>query len=212
MNRRDLLRGGLLVGAAALPATALAKGRDDQLVAQLDREVIALKERIKILQAQVEECGSGAVKPDPIFPELVQVFADTVVQVKRKGGRTLVIIPTDTLVTVEAMTVREEGVFALDLVSTALANHPEHSVLVTGHSDSDPPPKALIKRYATPWELSLGLAHLVGQELIQTYQVDPTRVTIAGRGATDPNDTNDTPEGRAQNRRIVLTIAPGKYP
>lgn len=215
MNRPGVTRRALVaLGAGALAAPALARSRDDDRIAQLDREVIAAKERIKLLEARLEECGTSVATagPDPIFPELVQVYAGTGVQVKRKGGRTLVIIPSDTLFAWETGTLREEGAFVLDLAATALGLHPEHSVLVTAHTDGQPPPKSLVKRYPTDWELSLGLAWMVGNALMTTYKVEPHRVTLAGRGNADPNDTDDTPESRAQNRRVVLTISPGKYP
>lgn len=214
MTRPGFTRRSLVaLGAGALAAPALAASKDDELIDQLDREVLALKERIKIQEHQLEECGSGvAAKPDPIFPELVQVYSGSGVQVKRKGGRTLVIIPSDTLFAWDTGGLREEGAFALDLAATALGIHAEHTVLVTAHTDGQPPPKSLVRRYPTDWELSLGLAWMVGNALMTTYKLAPRRITLAGRGNADPNDTDDTPEGRAQNRRVVLTISPGKYP
>jgi len=38
--------------------------------------------------------------------------------------------------------------------------------------------------------------------------VDPYRLTVASRGPLDPVAENDTPEGRADNRRIVIRIYP----
>jgi flagellar motor protein MotB len=202
------LLAGFLLGLA--PVALAARGEDD-LVKQLDSEVIALKQRITALNALVEECGGGK-GPDPIFPELVQVYGGTQVSVKRRGGRTLVVIPADLLFPGETLTIREEATFALDMAATALANHPEESVLVTGHTDGEPPVPPLRKRYTTNWELSVGYAGAVAQALIDQYKLDPARITVAGRADQDPNDTNDTPEGRAANRRVVLTISPGKYP
>lgn len=199
---------GMLLGFAPV---ALAARSDDSLVKQLDNEVIALKQRIAALTETVEECGGGKA-PDPIFPELVQLYAGSPVSVKRRGGRTLVVIPVDLLFPGDALVVREEAAFALDMVSTALNAHPDESVLITGHTDAEPPVPLLRKRYPTNWELSTGYANAVGATLIAEYKLDPARITIAGRADQDPNDTNDTPEGRAANRRVVLTLSPGKYP
>lgn len=204
--RRILL--GVAIGFTPL---ALAARSDDTLVKQLDNEVIALKQRVAALTELVEECGGGKA-PDPIFPELVQLYAGSPVSVKRRGGRTLVVIPVDLVFPGDSLTIREEAAFALDMVSTALNNHPEESVLITGHTDSEPPAATLRKRYPTNWELSSAYAHAVGSALIGEYKLDPARITVAGRADQDPNDTNDTPEGRAANRRVVLTLSPGKYP
>ncbi len=190
---------------------ALAARTDDALVKQLDNEVIALKQRIAAMNELVEECGGGKA-PAPIFAELVQLYAGSPVSVKRRGGRTLVVIPADLVFPGDSLSIREEAAFALDMVSTALANHPDESVLITGHTDTEPPAAALRKRYPTNWELSTAYANAVGASLISEYKLDPARITIAGRADQDPNDTNDTPEGRAANRRVVLTLSPGKYP
>jgi outer membrane protein OmpA-like peptidoglycan-associated protein len=37
---------------------------------------------------------------------------------------------------------------------------------------------------------------------VSQFNVDATRLTTAGLGITKPIDSNDTPQGRAQNRRV----------
>jgi OOP family OmpA-OmpF porin len=44
----------------------------------------------------------------------------------------------------------------------------------------------------------------VRQSLIAHYQIDGSRLTSKGFGATKPAASNDTPEGRQQNRRVEL--------
>lgn len=191
---------------------ALGAGRgEDDLVQQLDREVVALKQRIEAMQVLIEDCGGGKA-PDPIFPQLVQAYSGSTISVRRRGARTVIVLPVDTLFPGDSLVIRDEAIMFLDLLATALASHPDESVLVTGHSDAEPPGPAFRKKYADNWELSVGYAHAVSSALTTRFQLDPTRVTIAGRGAQDPNDTNDTPEGRAQNRRVVVTLSQGKYP
>ena len=38
--------------------------------------------------------------------------------------------------------------------------------------------------------------------LVAQFKIDPARLTTAGLGATKPIDSNGTPQGRAQNRRV----------
>jgi len=38
--------------------------------------------------------------------------------------------------------------------------------------------------------------------LVSQFQVDTARLTTAGLGATKPIESNDTPQGRTQNRRV----------
>jgi len=45
-------------------------------------------------------------------------------------------------------------------------------------------------------------AEAVRAVLVSQFKVDASRLTTAGLGATKPLDTNDTPQGRSQNRRV----------
>jgi outer membrane protein OmpA-like peptidoglycan-associated protein len=44
----------------------------------------------------------------------------------------------------------------------------------------------------------------VRDALATKYGIDPSRLSTRGFGASQPKDTNDTPEGRARNRRVEL--------
>ena len=51
-------------------------------------------------------------------------------------------------------------------------------------------------------DLSRRRAEAVRAVLISPFKVDASRLTTIGLGATKPLDTNDTPQGRSQNRRV----------
>jgi chemotaxis protein MotB len=87
--------------------------------------------------------------------------------------------------------------------------HTDLIIVATGYVDAAGPPPALAKRYPTTWEWSAARAAIVVRELVEGYGVSPHRFTAAGRGDQDPVASNDTPEGRLQNRRIVFSIEPG---
>lgn len=201
-------QGWILLCLAASPAVYAGAADDRQLIGQLDREVIALKQRIKALEEGTKSCGSGS-EPSPIYAELTQAFAGQPVTVSRIGTETLVTIPEQVLFSNGAMTMREEGEFAMDLLATGLKAHADMDVVVVGHGDGEPPPGNLRKLYPTPWELSAIRADIVARNLIEGYGVSPHRFTVAARGDQDPVASGDTPEGRAQNRRIVVHILPG---
>jgi type VI secretion system protein ImpK len=75
-------------------------------------------------------------------------------------------------------------------------------VRVVGHSDSTP-----IKtiRFPSNWHLSVERAKAVGALLKQSLS-DPARVETDGKGADVPIASNATPQGRARNRRVEITI------
>ena len=63
-------------------------------------------------------------------------------------------------------------------------------------------------RFASNWELSTARALTAVHFLTEKAGVDPRRVGAVGYGEYRPIADNSTPEGRARNRRIAITILP----
>ncbi len=78
---------------------------------------------------------------------------------------------------------------------------------VIGHTDNStiPQDSEMIKRYPTNWELSTGRASSVVR-YFENFGIDPSKMYAEGRGQYEPIESNDTPEGRAYNRRIDIYI------
>lgn len=58
------------------------------------------------------------------------------------------------------------------------------------------------RKRATKLLLKCRRAEAVKAVLVAQFKVDAAGLTTAGLGATKPMDSNDTPQGRAQNRRV----------
>lgn len=187
---------------AALLTGCLPKATD--LEEQLDREVRALQIRTRTLEALVASCPTDGAA-STIYAELIQVYAGTEVQVEREQGRAVVVIPGDVVFAPSSDTLRAEAAMVLDLLGTALQLHPELGVWVIGHSDDNLTPAAK-KKYGDAMTFSLARARSFAGALADGFGVDPKRMTIAGRGELDPIADNDTPQGRAQNRRLVVVV------
>jgi|TARA_Y100000031_G_scaffold147050_1_gene181615 chemotaxis protein MotB len=93
-----------------------------------------------------------------------------------------------------------------------------HPVLIEGHTDDRPIPKRLQKIFPTNWELSSARATSVVRRLIN-MDVDPLRLEATGVAEFSPREkppfprlldqswiaeTNNSPEGRAKNRRVEI--------
>ncbi len=85
--------------------------------------------------------------------------------------------------------------------------HTHGEIVVAGHTDDQPIHTA---RFRSNWELSASRAVTVIEELTRSGRIDPKRFRIAAYGDTRPIAGNDTPEGRAQNRRVEVTLVYGK--
>lgn len=77
-----------------------------------------------------------------------------------------------------------------------------HAIQVEGHTDNLPIKNSI---FPSNWELSAVRASTVAR-LLTENGVDENRVTAVGQGAKLPVSDNETPEGRARNRRVSVTI------
>jgi outer membrane protein OmpA-like peptidoglycan-associated protein len=93
--------------------------------------------------------------------------------------------------------VRPESSPTLKEIGTMLKEHPELKLTIEGHTDNVGGAPANLM-------LSEKRAAAVRQHLVDTYQIDGARLQAKGLGQTKPAASNDTPEGRQQNRRVEL--------
>ena len=89
----------------------------------------------------------------------------------------------------------------VDRVAGAL-NEEGGQIIVAGHSDNIPINTA---RFPSNLALSLARAKFVMERISQTL-VDSSRISAEGRADREPIASNDTPEGRAKNRRIEVIL------
>lgn len=90
----------------------------------------------------------------------------------------------------------------LGKVAEAL-NAVENPLRIEGHTDSIPIHNP---RFRSNWELSAARSIAMMELLVSRFQVDRKRMAIVGFADNDPEDSNETPEGRAKNRRVDVVI------
>jgi OmpA-OmpF porin, OOP family len=91
--------------------------------------------------------------------------------------------------------IRPESAGAIKSIAFGLQASPDLNLRIEGHTDST-------GNAAHNLELSKRRAEAVKSVLVSEFQVDAGRLTADGLGATKPIAQNDTPQGRAQNRRV----------
>ena len=81
-------------------------------------------------------------------------------------------------------------------------------VLVLGHTDNRPIRSV---RYPSNWHLSQARADAAARLLLPRLG-DPERLRTEGRADSEPVASNQTPEGRASNRRVEIVVyaSPGR--
>jgi type VI secretion system protein ImpK len=137
-------------------------------------------------------------------PRLAPLLADEIqrrlLTVDDRPDRSVVTVPTDGLFKTGEATISADDHSALLHVAEALASLPGQ-IDVIGHTDNVP---IRTLRFPSNWELSLAQAEAVGRLLATRVAV--TRIRVDGRAEADAVTSNDTPEGRAKNRRVEITL------
>jgi outer membrane protein OmpA-like peptidoglycan-associated protein len=94
-------------------------------------------------------------------------------------------------------TLRPESSSVLQQIAAALGRHPSWRVSIQGHTDG-------IGNDQDNQLLSEHRAEVVRRTLAEDYRISAERLSIEGRGESQPKDTNETLSGRARNRRVEL--------
>lgn len=154
-------------------------------------------------QAQNEETLADAkVLMDALATEIEQGM----IQIETVGTRIIIRIREKASFPSGDATFRKSFLPAIAKLRQSL-NEVEGRIVVAGHTDDIPIKTA---RFRSNWELSSSRAVSVVHELLDGGTLDPTRFVIEGHGDAHPLTTNDTPENRALNRRVEMTIEQGR--
>ena len=104
--------------------------------------------------------------------------------------------------------VTPEGEGILKKVGEILKNVQNRDIRVVGHTDNMPLRQEYRDRYPTNWELSSARAAAVVRYFQWKSGIDPGNLEAVGSSFYHPIASNETEEGRAQNRRVEIVIAP----
>jgi outer membrane protein OmpA-like peptidoglycan-associated protein len=93
--------------------------------------------------------------------------------------------------------IRKQSAPILQEIADMLRRNPDWTLSIDGHTDN-------VGGDAYNLDLSRRRSEAVRRTLVERHGIAATRLTTAGHGASAPKDTNETPEGRARNRRVQL--------
>ena len=99
---------------------------------------------------------------------------------------------------------RQETEATLRQIAESLAGTP-YDVRVEGHTDIVPIRNS---EFDSNWELSSARATHIARLLLQMHTIRPEQLSAAGYAEYHPIASNDTSEGRAENRRVDLVVMP----
>ncbi|MFZ5563587.1 MAG: OmpA family protein [Thermodesulfobacteriota bacterium] len=94
----------------------------------------------------------------------------------------------------------------LETLKASLAGRRIQRIIVTGHTDNQPIRDRSRHIFADNDALSLGRAQSVAAHLRTIFNLPPESIEAVGKGMNEPVATNGTDAGRAQNRRVTVSV------
>ena len=130
------------------------------------------------------------------------------IMLQQMDDNTLVNLPDAILFPSGSDNLTNNGVETLSRISSVLEEYPNRTIAVEGHTDDVPIGPTIKDKYATNWELSTSRAIRVMSYISANLNKPESTMSVRGYGPYRPVADNDTDEGRAQNRRVVIVIGP----
>jgi OOP family OmpA-OmpF porin len=96
---------------------------------------------------------------------------------------------------VNSATIKPESYGTLKEMANVLKENPDLKIKIIGHTDAD-------GKDADNLDLSKRRAASVKAALAKEFGIDESRMETDGKGESEPIDKNDTPAGKANNRRV----------
>jgi len=161
---------------------------EDAYQAQLELELTSTKRQLASTQQQLEtlQADSEKAKNERVG--------------WRKKGENLVITVSGVSFDTAGHTLTPDAKKRLDVVAHALGEYSERNIAIAGYTDNAGPEEANLA-------LSRKRADSVKIYLI-SKGVASQRLASEGRGESNPVASNDTPQGKASNRRVEITLLP----
>ena len=145
---------------------------------------------------------------DGLLADLESELESGRIQVEQLRSGLRLNLPSDVLFASGSAQLNAGGRDVLKNVASRLKNVP-HQIHVEGHTDDRPIRDPKTSRFPSNWELAGARAARVARWLVDAG-VDPRRISAVSYGDYRPIASNDTQEGRTQNRRIDILLVPSE--
>lgn len=186
--------------------------KEDSLRIEQER-LASLSVVLEAREARVNELEGVIARQDSIVNYVQQRVSDALLgfegkglTVEMKNGQVYVSLENRLLFASGSWQVQAEGQQALNQLAAVLADNADIKIVVEGHTDDDAYRGS--GQVRDNWDLSVMRSTSVVKILLNNEGISPQRITAAGRGEFMPLASNDTPEGKAKNRRIEVILTP----
>jgi chemotaxis protein MotB len=199
------LKGDLGVRIKSLEDGLKAK---DAEIERLKAEIAGLsQERAKALEEKEKAVAELTRTRDKLTTELKEEIRKGEIAITQLKDRLSLNLVEKILFDSGSALVKKDGKKVLDRVAEILTKVQDKQIRIEGHTDNVPISARIINKFPSNWELSTSRATNVVRYL-QEKSVDPKYLVAAGYSEYRNIAPNDSPEGRAKNRRIEIVLTP----
>ncbi len=193
---------------AQLEAKQKALTAEQDRLNKLKGDLEASSKRLIELETLMAQKEASMKKLKETLSKALNAFEGKGLTIEQKNGKVYVSMENKLLFQTGSWAVGVEGKKAVVEVAKVLAQNPDISVLIEGHTDDDKILGNIGGGIENNWDLSTKRATAIVTILSENKGVKKDNLTAAGRGEFAPLMTNETPEGKAKNRRIEIILTP----
>ena len=201
MNQRNVLLLVLMVALIAL-AGCSCKEYEEQIMA-LDAQIADLQSQLGEREATLAECEDLT---KDLREDIQDVKMEKAVLVEQMNEVVMITLDESVAFHSSQWQVLDTMVPALEVLANNIRQHPDWNVYVEGHTDDKKILEEFQQYYPSNWELGAFRSGAIVRYLTNELDLPSERFAVVSYGPFHPIASNETPEGRAENRRVTLLL------
>ncbi len=198
---RNLALLGLLIAVVAM-AGCSCKEYEEQIM-QLDAQIAEMQKELSDKDAVITERQQVA---EDLRGNLKDCQGENAVLIEQSEEVVMITMQEDVTFNASQVMVLDTMVPTLEAVARTVRDHPDWNVFVEGFTDNKKVLEEYQEQYPSNWELGAHRSSAVVRYMVDNLDLPAERFAAVSYGPFQPIATNDTPEGRAQNRRVRITL------
>ncbi|MUU78593.1 OmpA/MotB family protein [Winogradskyella endarachnes] len=191
---------------AQLEAKEQALAMENERLNTLKKELESRSQRVAELENVIASKDAAMNNLKDAISKALTNFEGKGLTVEQRNGKVYISMENKLLFESGSWYVGAQGKQAVKQLGNVLAENPEISVLIEGHTDNVPYKGN--EQLSGNWDLSAKRATAIVNILRENEAINPENLTAAGRGEFAPIASNETTAGKAKNRRIEVILTP----
>ena len=203
---RNFVLLGLLIAVFAM-AGCSCKEYEEQIM-QLDAQIAEMQQELSEKDAVISEREQVA---EDLRNNLQECQGENAILVEQSEEVVMITVQDDLGFNASQRIVLDTMVPTLEAIARTVRDHPDWDVFVEGFTDDRGILEEFQEQYPSNWELGAFRSCAVVRYMTNNLDLPAERFAAVSYGPFRPMANNDTPEGRAQNRRVRFTLHKSEY-